>query len=184
MKRFTDAGRQAIADGNLYVALSLALMIPDICASLEDPGPGKSKARYLRWCKQWMVPEYTTSKATLLTGKPLVLITEDQLYQLRCSLIHSGSDEIDEKNRTGIDRFFFFDQTRLGGLNKFEKCAVNGQEINIICLGAAEFCAKMFAVADEWDTSVAMNEDVQKEKAKLLSLYSKGAVLYGVIKID
>jgi hypothetical protein len=48
MKRFTDAGRRAIADKNDYAALSLALMIPDICGSLEDPGPGKSQERYER----------------------------------------------------------------------------------------------------------------------------------------
>jgi len=29
MKRFTEAGRRAIADKNGYAALSLALMIPD-----------------------------------------------------------------------------------------------------------------------------------------------------------
>lgn len=30
MKRFTDAGRRAIKDDNLYSALSLALTMPDI----------------------------------------------------------------------------------------------------------------------------------------------------------
>jgi hypothetical protein len=35
MKRFTDAGRRALRDNNLYAALSLALTIPDICGSLE-----------------------------------------------------------------------------------------------------------------------------------------------------
>ena len=48
MNRFTDAGRRAIEDKNDYAALSLALMIPDICGSLEDPGPGKSRERYER----------------------------------------------------------------------------------------------------------------------------------------
>jgi hypothetical protein len=43
MKRFTDAGRSSLKEGNNYAALSLALMLPDICASLEDPGPNKSR---------------------------------------------------------------------------------------------------------------------------------------------
>jgi len=61
MKRFTDAGRKAIKADNLYCALSLALMIPDICGSLEDPGPNKSRERYERWCKQWVEPKFTRS---------------------------------------------------------------------------------------------------------------------------
>src|SRR5215831_12861852 len=81
MKRFTDAGRQAIAAKNNYAALSLALMIPDICGSLEDPGPGKSQRRYERWFKQWAEPKF-------------VNLSAEECYQLRCSMIHSGSAEI------------------------------------------------------------------------------------------
>ncbi len=40
MKRFTDAGRRAIKDDNLYSALSLALTMPDICVPLKIPVPG------------------------------------------------------------------------------------------------------------------------------------------------
>ncbi len=52
MKRFTNAGRKSIAEDNLYAALTLALIIPDICGSLEDPGPGKSQKRYEAWFKK------------------------------------------------------------------------------------------------------------------------------------
>ena len=43
MKRFTDAGRQALRDKNFYAALSSALIIPDVCGSLENPGAGRIK---------------------------------------------------------------------------------------------------------------------------------------------
>lgn len=106
MKRFTDAGRKAIADGNLYAGLSLALTLPDICASLEDPGPGKSQKRYESWCKQWLEPKFTRKHS--LTGTMLVYVRAEDVFQLRCSLIHSGTAEIKPKKRTGVDRFVFF----------------------------------------------------------------------------
>jgi hypothetical protein len=119
-------------------------------------------------------------KPNPLTGQPLVWITADQLYQLRCSLIHSGSDEIEENKRSGVDRFVFFDQTRSGAVNKFEKCKFKGEEFNIVSLGASEFCTRVFDAAEEWDASVANTEVVQKEKAKLLLLHSAGEVIYGI----
>jgi len=181
MKRFSDAGRRAIKDGNLYAALTLALTIPDVCGSLEEPGPGKSQARYTRWCKQWIEPKYSTKTLDPMTGRPHVWITDEQIYQLRCSLIHSGSDEIEKARRTGVDRFFFFDQTRPSGIQKFANCKFNGVDVNIICLSAADFCEKLFEAAEEWDASVVGNEAVQVEKEKLLFVHSKGAAIYGVI---
>jgi hypothetical protein len=180
MKRFTDSGRLAIKQENLYAALSLALMIPDICGSLEDPGPGKSRVRYQRWWKQWIEPKYTTQNPDPLTGQLHVWITDQQVYQLRCSLIHSGSDEIEEERRTGVDRFFFFDQTRPNSIQKFAHCKFNGIDANIICLSGADFCEKTFEGAEAWDVSVAKNATVQAEKEKLLFIHSKGTVIHGI----
>jgi hypothetical protein len=59
MKRFTDAGRAAIEAGNLYAGLSLALIVPDICSSLERPGTSDSKERYIEWCRVWVQPKFT-----------------------------------------------------------------------------------------------------------------------------
>lgn len=180
MKRFTDAGRQSVRNNNLYAALSLALTIPDICGSLEDPGPGKSQARYRKWCKQWIEPKYTTQIPDPITGRQHVWITDEQIYQLRCSLVHSGSDEIEQHKRTGVDRFFFFDQTRPNSIQKFSNCSLNGVTANLICLSAADFCEKMYEAAEAWDVSVIGNVPVQAEKEKLLFIHSKGAVIHGI----
>jgi hypothetical protein len=179
MKRFITGGRQAIQNDNLYVALGLALIIPDICGSLEDP-QGKSQSRYRQWCSQWIVPKYTAATADPITGKPFVWMTDQQIYQLRCSLIHSGADEIDPSKRTGIDRFYFFDRTRGNDIQRFENCTFNGVTANIICLSSADFCEKMFEAAEAWDASVAGDVSIQAEKDKLLFIHSKGAIIHGI----
>ena len=153
MKRFTDAGRQAIKDGNLYSSLSLALTLPDICGSLEDPGPGKSQNRYERWCKKWVEPKFTPQDPH--TGVPRFSVRAEDIFQLRCSLIHSGSAEIDVAKRTGVDRFIFFDDTTGTHLNKFDKCVSDGVEVNIVQLKADRFSEEIFKAVDEWDSATA-----------------------------
>ena len=101
MKRFTDSGRKALDQENFYVALSLALTLPDICGSIENPGPGKSRPRYENWCKKWLEPKYT-SPAWWGVPQARVFLTARDCYQLRCSLIHSGSADIEEKSRVDV----------------------------------------------------------------------------------
>lgn len=176
MKRFTDAGRQSVASGNLYAGLSLALMIPDICASVEDPGPGKSQARYVRWCRQWVEPKFTGHPG----GRPHVFVSAEDCYQLRCSLIHSGSAEIDPNKVRELKRFEFFDQTVGTHLNWFGKVTINGVECgNFLQLKAADFSETMFKAGDEWENAVANNAEIQQEKAKLLVIRSKGFAVGG-----
>ena len=124
MKRFTDAGRQAIAAKNNYAALSLALMIPDICGSLEDPGPGKSQRRYEQWFKQWAEPKF-------------VNLSAEECYQLRCSMIHSGSAAI---QRSTLDRFEFCDDTGTINNIRYEDVVIDGSPLpNVVMLRVSKF---------------------------------------------
>ncbi|MBZ9655039.1 hypothetical protein [Phyllobacterium lublinensis] len=178
MKRFTDAGRACIEAGNLYAGLSLALMMPDICASLEDPGPGKSQKRYVRWCQQWLEPKLSSTNPR--TGEVRVLVTAEDCYQIRCSLVHSGSADIDPRKAKDIGRFEFFDQTVGSHLNWIGSNTVNGVEQGgFLQLKADRFSLTIFDCADEWDASVVGDASIQKEKASLISIKSKGAILGG-----
>src|SRR4051812_15968963 len=109
MRRFTEAGRLAINNGNLYAALSLALTLPDICGSLEEPGPFKAQRRYEGWCKAWLEPKFTRPAGGTIPSK--IWISAEDCFQLRCSLIHSGSAEIPPNKQLVLSRFEFFDQS-------------------------------------------------------------------------
>ncbi len=183
MKRFTDAGRQAIKDDNLYAALSLALTLPDICGSLEDPGPGKSQQRYERWCKRWLEPKFL-SGIDPVSKKPMIFVQAKDVFQLRCSLIHSGSSEIDAARRTDIDKFIFFDKMTGAHLNVFRNCTFNGVQANLVQLKADLFSEEMFKAVDEWDVAVTGDSKIQSEKAKLLLIHSKGATIHGVVSFS
>lgn len=176
MKRFTDAGRRAVADKNWYAALSLALTIPDICGSLEEPGTGKTAKRYIRWCRKWIEPKVTIGSS----GNERVFLSAEDCFQLRNSLIHSGTSEIMENKRTILDRMEFFESGP--HLNWIEGNSVNGvMQPNFLQLRADMFSCMMFDAADEWDASVENDPRIQAEKAKLLVIHPAGTAIGGIL---
>jgi hypothetical protein len=168
MKRFTESGRKAVKDGNLYVALSLALTLPDICGSIEAPAK-KSRERYEAWYKTWLEPTYTTFLAAA------------DCFQLRCSLLHSGSSDIDENKIIDIESIKFFDETVKGHCNYVGGNRINGVlQLTYLQLNAARFCLDVFEAVEKWDVSVAHDKVIQAEMEKLLFIHSAGAVIGGV----
>lgn len=169
MKRFTNGGRRSLSQGNLYSALTLALTLPDICGSLEDPGPNKSKKRYIAWCKANLEPRYTH-----LIGSPPrenTFLSAEECYRLRCSLIHSGTADMGATAIDRIERAEFFDETTGAHCNVTR---------NFLQLSASKFSRTMFDAVDDWDKSVAENALVQAEKSRLLIIHSSGAVIDGI----
>jgi len=93
MQPFIDAVRKAVAEGHWHAALALALTLPDICGAAEDPGPGKSEARYRRWWSEWAQPAFTQNIGP--NRVPHIFLGGGDAYALRCAYLHSGSDVID-----------------------------------------------------------------------------------------
>jgi hypothetical protein len=94
-----------------------------------------------------------------------VFISAEDCYQLRCSLIHSGQSHIDPAKIKDLHRFEFWDDTVTPHQNWVNE---------YLQLKASLFSQTMFEAADEWDAAKVSDADVQKEKAKLLVIYSKG----------
>lgn len=169
MKRFIEAAAAAVESGNLYAAVSLALILPEICASLEDPA-GLSKKRYLAWFNRWAVPIFTSNGRLLLTA--------DDCYQLRCSIIHSGSADLAAGKGANFSRVLFYDDSVMSNGNTLRIVHADGQVTEHLQVRADWFCSRMIAVANIWDHQTASDPAIQREKAKLLSICSRGDV-YG-----
>lgn len=177
MQRFTEAGRRAVADENWYAALTTALIIPEICGSIEQPGPGKSRKRYEDWCRIWLQPEFTSEVGA--SQEVHIFLSAEDLYQARCSVIHSGTAEIEEKMRDKIDRFEFFSHG--GHMNMVGGGSVNGvPQPRYLQLRVDMFCQTVFTAADTWDASVVADPVIQAEKAKLLVIHPPGTIIGGI----
>jgi len=159
---------------NLYGALSIALVIPDICGSLEDPGPNKSRKRYTAWVDKWVIPNLP-----VMPGDDKPLISAADYFQLRCSLIHSGSAEIPVRKDSNLREFIFCDRT-VGS----HMLRVTGSGVARIQLVVDLFCADLFWAAHQWDLSVADNQAIQAEKEKLLVIHSGSVNIDGIVLIE
>jgi hypothetical protein len=175
MHRFTESGREAIKTNNLYAALTLALMIPDICGSLENPGKGKVEARYIRWFKKWAEPKF------ILNGSPLgdrPWVTANDCFQLRCSIIHTGSAKLDCGRHPTASRFEFCDQTVGSHMNIWMSNPGEPQN-HVIQLKVDLFSEALYVSALEWDASVANDANIQEEKQKLLIIHGRDLSIGG-----
>lgn len=110
MISFIHAARKAVADKNWYGALSLALTLPDLAASLEDADGKTSGRKFAAWFDVWM-PSYSQGQVRSAFGKDLQIppmMTGNDCYALRCAVLHNGTDDIEEQRaRETLRRFNF-----------------------------------------------------------------------------
>jgi len=93
-------------------------------------------------------------------------LTAQDCYQLRCSLIHSGSSDIAEKKIVDVATIQFFDNSMRAHLNYAGGNRLNGVlQPNVLQLNAEQFCNHMYDAVDKWDTEVASDSAIQREKS-------------------
>lgn len=116
-----DAARSSIRQRNWYGALSVAVSLPDQCGFLDtgDPGP---KSRYVSWFNEWLAPKYEKKTGPEFMSVKVVFLSGEDLYALRCALVHQGSGDIDQqKARRFLTQvqFVFPDDVSSGTLHLF-----------------------------------------------------------------
>jgi hypothetical protein len=72
-----DEIEKAIKAEFYYLAVALALTLPDICAAMESSTGNTSGAQYKAWYDEWLAEKYPEMTGT-------------DLYSLRCGVIHQG----------------------------------------------------------------------------------------------
>jgi len=96
VEEFIKAIEDAVRQENWLAALSLSLLVPDICGRIDDPSK-KSSVRYARWFNTWF--QFRQSNHTL-AGK--------DCYALRCAITHEGrADTSAQKAKAAIDKYHF-----------------------------------------------------------------------------
>jgi len=117
---------QSIEKKLYQAALTLALTIPDICGQLEYPNLINKKngnrivsEQYIRWFREWVEHYYADETGWTedykFAKKPY--FTAKMCYELRCSFLHSGNDDISDYGVNENQDFHF--------IYNFELC-VNG----------------------------------------------------------
>jgi hypothetical protein len=175
MRRFTDSGREAIKGGNLYAALALALVVPDICSQSETPKE-KVGDRYRRWFRRWAEPKFSHEVGP--DKERTVFLSAQDCYLLRCSLLHAGSAELEAASAT-VQKFIFCDPKVGAHMNLLN---ISGK--TYLQLMANKFCDELFDSAEEWDKANQGDSTIQGRKSKLLSIKSAGDSVDGLIRFS
>lgn len=82
---------------NYLSALIVALTIPDICGKILFP-EDKPSQRYKQWFDKYIGNhEQSPLEKDLPESEQSPYMTGETLYQLRCAMLHEGSDDIADK---------------------------------------------------------------------------------------
>lgn len=103
MNELLDELDRVAEAGFCYVALSMALAIPDMCAALDSQNGETTRRKYIAWFDQWVSPKYTVGpdKRPSLSG--------ETCYYYRCGMLHQGR-AMHEK--LGYSRILFIEPGR------------------------------------------------------------------------
>ncbi|PTR16110.1 hypothetical protein C8R31_102124 [Nitrosospira sp. Nsp2] len=161
MHQFVTATKAAVAQGNWYAALAIALTMPDICGRTENPSKN-SRARFVDWYDRFLLKRY---QANIGPNRALhTFLSGLDCYALRCAFLHQGEFGIDDQRaRQALERFHF-DIPRQGSFIHMNH--VN----NVLQLQVDRFCLDVTEAVEQWLIIVAGDKDIQARLAKLASI--------------
>ncbi|MNM07797.1 hypothetical protein D3C81_178520 [compost metagenome] len=161
MERFTNSLRSSVDHEDWYVALAAALALPDICGALITPKAG-NRARYTAWFDAWMAHHYTFN----LPGIGVhCMLSGDECYQLRCSYLHAGQDDIAGRGaRKILDRFKFVEPIPGSYIHGNQNGATLQLQVDV-------FCYEMLNAVDNWARNVAEDAEIQARMRELLKIH-------------
>lgn len=148
---------QALKFGLFYIALSMTLALPDICACLESPtGDNKNRSgfKYRDWFDRYLKTR-------------LDPLSAEDCYSLRCGVTHTGSFG----NNGEFVKILFLLPNKRKNVNIMNIRNVNSgpfHSSNLLCLDIHMFCTKVVEGVLEWTETADQNENVLKNLRRLV----------------
>lgn len=97
-------------DVEAYIAaLALVLTIPDVCAKAEYPMQ-QNKKRYIAWYDEY-IGQYEKAPCEP-DEEQMPYLSGEVVYQLRCSVLHQGTPNIDKRKIQDIDEFVLLTESK------------------------------------------------------------------------
>jgi len=148
----------ALQGGHYYLVIAIVLSLPDVCSALESQDGTTSGARYKKWYGTWLATVYP-------------MITADDMYSLRCGVIHQGRFGHDKMQYRRI--LFTLPNPQK---NIFHKNILN----DALNLDACSFCRDILNSVSQWYAAKQNEPNVQANLPRLLRLYPQGLAPYMV----
>jgi len=159
----------SLQNKNWYSALVLSLILPDVCAKLEDNGKSSS-VRYPEWFNTYLGKKYDG----FLSG--------NDCYSLRCAFLHEGSSNIEtQKAKDVLDHFVFV--ANGAHCNRFSNCHFGDTKYDgkdFLQLSVNNFCQDMIKATKQWLNDRSINKNL----SDMLEIHESGFSIGNAIKIQ
>lgn len=145
--------------GFSYCAISMALSLPDICASLQLPAEANTrdsvKSRYQQWFTKYLAEKYQ-------------FLTPEDVYSLRNGVVHQGS--FGHKN-SQFERVVFTIRDETRGMHNN---LVDFDGRKFLQLNARVFCEDVIEAVRKWQADTASNKDVDRNMSRVVQAHPDG----------
>lgn len=166
---FINSVEKSLLNNNFHAAISIALMLPDICGTLETPKK-QHQLIYFDWYDRYLKMKYVD----YLTGL--------DFYAIRCAYLHQGFDEVDsQKSKDIIEKFQFISSGShcifLGG-NTYD----NVKQKTQLILNPTEFSNDIIQGTNSWISEHKNDSTINKRAEgimEILPFYNDGYIKIG-----
>lgn len=154
MEKFIQSLRHTVEIQNWHAAMCMALTLPDICASIDQPGKNNSSNRYATWFSKFVGQRYKWE----VNGRKGVFMTGSDCYALRCAYLHQGTSDVsDQRAKEIVERFVLHHSV---GVRMH--CIRQGGKL-LIDMGT--FCNDIAGGAQVWLAEVCGDRDTRRNSA-------------------
>lgn len=147
---------KAAESGMPFIAVAMAVALPDICSALASPDGRTGPRQYKQWCKDNLGDEFS-------------YVSPDDLYSMRCGILHQGRFG-DLQHQVG--RVIF----ALPGGATFTNCLFN----DAYFYSVTDFCGNFTNAVYRWYEANKNDEQIQKNLPSLMQYREHGFPPYVV----
>lgn len=173
LRHFIDAARRAAEDDNWFAAIALALTLPDICGAVDDPGKGRSAARFIAWWDERMAWRFVVRPDAdeQPQWEPFTYLPGADAFALRCAYLHSGTDNT-AGPKTNHERIRFLGPPNASGFGYSETD-------QILYLGLEPFVEWVCLAVEDWLADRASDPVAQERLTGLVSVVPSTIRIFG-----
>lgn len=165
MQQYLDSIKASLAIRNYFGAITIALILPDICASVDSDDNKTSGEKYCIWFNKYLAEKFTELFKD--DNQSHIIFGPNECYATRCSFLHQGTHIIQHQYQT-----LKFAKHRTVGAVSFMSLETDPhlsrknylRTSDILFIDSNFFCEAMISAVESW------MDDIKVEKYKLEKL--------------
>jgi hypothetical protein len=159
-----------------FLAIFVAVAIPDICAAMESQDGITNRTKYKAWYRQWL-------------GDAFPFLSDGQMYSLRCGIVHEGRAVHEGLAARAVSTT---GTASIGSLQSYTRVlfTIPTDPVTVVAEGAAIhftssgesvylqdaelFCRGVITAANQWSAEKTDNQTVQRHMVDLFRFRPEG----------